>query len=367
MYLSDTILRILLILLLYGFLFTACSNSVSDSSNDGHDNWIIPRDQVVSGGPGKDGIPSVDRPVFAKASEVQYIDDDRRVVGLRIGDTIRAYPHQILDWHEIVNDEVNGTPVAITHCPLTGTAIGWNRKVNGQVTEFGVSGLLFRNNLIPYDRHTDSNWSQMQMRSVAGELAGTDIKTEDLLETTWATWKSMYPDSEVLTRETGYNRGYTGYAYGSTYSTDDSAILFPITHHDDRLDRKDRVHGVILERPADEVAPVRVYPIKVFGEGVNVIQETLRGQRILVVGSREHDFAASFRSTLPDGTQLEMKAVQDALPVVMEDGEGNRWNLFGVAVEGPRKGQRLQPTHSYTGYWFAWVDFFPALDLYQAD
>jgi len=353
-------------LLLLASLVYGCSDSGTNSnSNPEPDNWIIPREQVVHGGPGKDGIPSIDEPRFTSVSEIDFIPENRRVIGIKIGNTVRAYPHQVLDWHEIVNDRLEETPVAITFCPLTGTAIGWNRDVNGTTTEFGVSGLLFRNNLVPYDRATDSRWSQMQLRSVAGDLAETTINTEDLIETTWKTWKQMYPNSEVLNRNTGFSRNYTGYAYGSDYTTNDSAILFPITNRDDRLPNKYRVHGVIAQMPAVQESKVRVYPIKRFGDGVRVFEDTINQTGIVVVGSTEFDFAASFETNLEDGTELELEAVQDNLPVVMQDQEGNRWDLFGYAVEGPRTGQRLTPTHSYTGYWFAWADFFPGIEIAQ--
>ncbi|MCW9708782.1 DUF3179 domain-containing protein [Fodinibius salsisoli] len=328
-------------------------------------DWLIPQEQVVSGGPGKDGIPSIDNPKFAPASEINYIPNDRRVIGIKIGNSIKAYPHQILDWHEIVNDQVGDEAVAITFCPLTGTAIGWNRAVGGTVTEFGVSGLLFRNNLIPYDRNSDSRWSQMQLRSVAGVLSGTTIETIDLIETSWATWKHMYPQSDVLTRETGFSRNYEGFAYGKNYSTSNSNILFPVQNPDNRLPNKDRVHGVLAQPPAGHGTIAKAYPINGFGDQIRVITDQVGPREIIVVGSAIHDFAASFRTTLEDGTQFTFVPVQNSLPVVMKDQEGNRWDIFGYAVEGPRQGERLTPTLSYTGYWFGWGDFFPDLEIYQ--
>jgi hypothetical protein len=350
-------------------LIINCSKN-STSSDTGNTNtnfdWLIPQNQVVSGGPGKDGIPSIDDPVFKSVSDINFIPDDRRIIGIKVGNTIRAYPHQILDWHEIVNDEVGNKSVAVTFCPLTGTAIGWNREVNGTVTEFGVSGLLFRNNLIPYDRNTDSRWSQMQLRSVAGDLSDTNIETVDLIETTWKTWKQMYPESKVLTRETGFSRDYEGFAYGEGYSTNHSDILFPTEHSDDRLANKTRVHGVIAEQPASQEVTAKAYPIDDFEQGIEIINDQIEQTDIVVVGSKEYDLAASFEAILDDGTKLDFEPVQDELPVVMKDQEGNRWDLFGYAVEGSRQGERLTPTLSSTVYWFAWADFFPGLEIHSS-
>ena len=351
---------LILLAISLAFTVTACDTTGS-SIEDG--DWLIPESEIRDGGPGRDGIPSIDDPKFAPVDEIDFIVGDRLVVGVKNGDDVKAYPHQILDWHEIVNDEVGGTPFALTYCPLTGTGIGWHREINGSVTEFGVSGLLFRNNLIPFDRNTDSEWSQMQLRGVSGELSGTNIERVDVIETNWSTWKEMYPDSEVLTTETGFSRNYQGFAYGSSY-LNNSTTLFPVKNEDNRLHEKERVHGIIANEPATEESAVKVYVISEMDQGVDVIEDTFQGIDHVVVGSSSLNIAASFERTI-DGTLLNFQPVEDALPVVMEDQEGNRWDIFGNAVSGPREGQQLKPTRSYTGYWFAWADFFPGLEIYE--
>jgi len=350
------------------FVITSC-NTVNErtSSNSGvnvpefSDDWIIPKNEVIDGGPGSDGIPSIDNPVFASVDEINYAGDHRLVAGIKVGDNVRAYPHQILDWHEIVNDQINDFYFVITYCPLTGTDIAWERN---SITEFGVSGLLFRNNLILYDRNSYSRYSQMQIRGVNGPMSGTNMETIPVIQTTWETWKKMYPESEVLTTDTGFQRNYEGYAYSKDYLKEDSATLFPIQNRDNRLPRKKRVHGII-QGVATENAKVRVYVVDSFGSGIHLIEETSGIFDIIVAGSSDKDFAISYRRDLPDGTELQFEAVQNSLPVIMKDQEGNYWDIFGYAVEGPRKGSRLIQTNSYTGYWFAWADFFPGLEIYQ--
>jgi len=356
--------RFILVISAIGLSVAACETTNSTNNiEDGE--WLIPVNQIVDGGPGRDGIPSIDDPAFAPVDQTTYVLDERRVIGVKIGDEVKAYPHQVMDWHEIVNDEVAGVHLAVTYCPLTNTAIGWNREIDGTVSEFGVSGLLFRNNLIPFDRRSDSEWSQMQMRSVHGPNRGKQIKTIDLVETKWTTWKEMYPDSRVLTTETGFTRPYGGFEpYGRNYLTDDDQILFPINNRDDRLGEKERVHGIIGASEISETSPVKVYVISKMGQGVNVIHDQFEGINFVVVGSTELDFMASFERSLPDGTTLTFEPVQNELPVVMEDQEGNRWNIFGNAVSGPRSGTQLSPTNSYTGFWFAWADFYPGLEIF---
>lgn len=333
----------------------ASNEQSSDKSGLAESEWLISKGEVFRA-QGKDGIPSIDQPQFAPVNQIDYVDNDRKVLGIKVGNEIRAYPHQILDWHEIVNDEIEGkNRIAVTYCPLTGTGIAWERSG----TEFGVSGLLFRNNLILYDRSTDSKWSQMQMRAVNGPRSEDNTGNMNVIETTWKTWKLMYPDSKVLTTNTGYDRNYQSFAYGS-------AILYPIKNIDNRLEKRVRVHGVIASKIADEGALVRAYEIRKFGEDISLIYDQLQKEQIILVGSAEMNFVVSFKATL-NGSLLDFEPIHSSLPIVMKDQEGNKWDVFGTAVEGPREGEQLTPVKSYTGYWFAWADFFPTIEIYEFD
>lgn len=193
-------------------LLNACT-SVSTESNQYYDkgqvecnggSWLVPCQQIVDGGPGVDGIPSVDEPKFSKVQDIQFLEDWELVLVVKNEKTIKAYPHVILYYHEIINDQIGELPLAVTFCPLTGSGIGWNRKINGSVTEFGVSGLIHKNNLIPYDRNTGSRWSQMLGKSINGELKGKEINTVQTLEMTWGAFKDAFPNSLVLNTETGF-------------------------------------------------------------------------------------------------------------------------------------------------------------------
>ena len=345
-------------------LYSCGVNSSTDDFDFSEDNWIISVSEIIDGGPGKDGIPSIDNPDFDLLENTNYVPDDRMVVGIRINGEVRAYPHQILDWHEIVNDKSGDDHFAIVYCPLTGTGMSWNREIDGSVTEFGVSGLLFRNNLIAYDRNTDSNWSQMQLRSVNGDFINREIETYQLVETTWETWKQLFPESKVHTTNTGHSRNYSSFTYGATYHTDHSRILFPVQNTDDRLQNKDRVHGIIESNPAGSDFKVRVYVIDEFGDGVNLIRDQLGNNEYLVAGSTEYNIAAAFKLDDPTLASLDFFAVDDELPVVFRDSEGTSWDIFGTALDGPREGDRLTAARSYTGYWFGWADFFPDLEIY---
>jgi hypothetical protein len=333
-------------------------NEEEDNNNNGsNSNWLIPVNQVRDGGPGKDGIPALLNPETRSINQTTYLKDDDLVLAIKIDNEIKVYPHTILDWYEIVNDQIGVDFFAITYCPLTGTGIGWDRKIDGAATTFGVSGLLYNSNLIPYDRRTNSNWSQMRLDCVNGSLIGEKVNTYTLFETTFRTLKSMGINGEVVTTGTGYSRSYGTYPYGD-YKTNDDLLYFPVAHEDDRLPKKERIHGII---DGGRTLAVR---FEDFSSGVQVYEETLNEKSIIISGSKQNNFIVSFYTTLDDGTKLEFEPVHGSLPVIMSDNEGNRWDIFGYAVSGPRVGSQLQPTRSLMSYWFAWAAFYPLTRLY---
>ena len=217
----------------------------------GTGNWLVPESEVRSGGVGRDGIPAVSTPKFDAAGQLEFLADDDLVVGFSYQETQMAYPHDVLDWHEIVNDVISDLDYAIIYCPLTGTATAWNRKINGTLTSFGVSGLLYNSNIVPYDRATGSNWSQLLNTAIWGEKKGKKPKNHMVLETTFSTWKELYPTSKVMNFSTGYNRNYGSYPYGD-YKTS-KQFIFPVKYEDRRLHEKERVHAVRVN------GKVRVY------------------------------------------------------------------------------------------------------------
>jgi len=334
--------------------FTAC-DTVDSADLSGE--WLIPKDQVFDGGPGRDGIPSIDDPQFINVSSASYLTDDDLVVGFKNGAFVRAYSHPIMDWHEIVNDKVNGKNIAITYCPLTGSAIAWNRDGLVGGSTFGVSGLLYNTNLIPYDRGSQSNWSQMMIKSVNGNLIGQEIETSRLVETTFKTWKEMYPNSQILSTNTGFSRSYETYPYGGYRTNND--LLFPVNGEDNRLHKKARVLGIIVGESTI------IYSIDSFGEEISVINNSFSGLKHVAAVSKGKNFVVAYNRELVDGTILEFTSVQNELPIIMVDGEGNKWNIFGEAVEGPREGIILKATKSFISYWFAWVAFYPNAVIYQ--
>ncbi len=342
-------------ILLLAFITTilSCSTSSTQDTPQNQDagementstEWSIPLAEVLDGGPGRDGIPALENPVMVSADNSSIIGDSDLILGYKNGNDIRAYQHFILDWHEIVNDDVGDVSLAITYCPLTGTGIGWNRFIDGKRTTFGVSGLLYQTNLIPFDRATKSNWSQLLNESVNGSLSGKKAEVITLVETDWKTWKTMFPDTKLMSLNTGFARTYGVYPYVD-YKTNNSFFLFP-TPKDSRLPLKERVHAIV------DGGDAKVYQFSKF-DSSGILKDTFNGKNYLVVGNS--NFIASFELDASQ-SNLDFSFVYDgSSSAVFEDSLGTQYNVFGEAVAG--SGQ-LNTSTSFMGYWFSIPAFY---------
>jgi Protein of unknown function (DUF3179) len=212
----------------------------------------VPLSEFQSGGPGKDGIPALDQPGFVTAEKIDFLRDREPVIELEVAGETRAYPIQILIWHEIVNDVVGGVPVAVTFCPLCNTAIVFDRRLDGRVLDFGATGNLRNSDLVMYDRQTESWWQQFGGRALVGELTGKRLEQLPARIVAWGEFRRQHPDGTVLSRETGQDRPYGQNPYFG-YDDVDTPPFFPTENaRDDRLPAKERV--VFVERGGDAVA-----------------------------------------------------------------------------------------------------------------
>lgn len=236
-------------------------------------------EQIISAGVGKDEIPSIDAPIFESVSGAdQYLDDQGFGLVVEVKGRARFYPYQILVWHEIVNDTLSGVPLLITYSPLSATGMVFEREVNGEVTEFGVSGKLYNNNLLMYDRKTDSLWSQVLKEAIVGEKKGASLTLYPSLSIAWSDFKKKYPGGQVLTRQTGVTRDYTRNPYGD-YETS-AAVYFPLNHHDARLPMKTLVFGY------DGGDAQKAYPLEKIKQ-TGKISDTVGGKEIEIIWDDE--------------------------------------------------------------------------------
>jgi len=273
---------------------------------------LVPLSQFQSGGPGKDGIPALDHPRFQRASTVDWLASREPVIELAVGRDVRAYPLQILIWHEIVNDRVGGLPVAVTFCPLCNTAIAFDRRVRGRTLSFGTTGNLRNSDLVMYDRQTESWWQQFGGLALVGHYAGVRLRQLPARIVAWREFARRHPGGLVLTRDTGFSRPYGENPY-SGYDDVSSPPFFPAAHANDRrLAPKERV--VFLERGRDAA----VVPFSVLRRR-RVVRVSVGGHH-LVVRWRGGVASALDSSAIPRGRDVGAATVTEhGRPVVFEE------------------------------------------------
>ena len=329
---------------------------------------LVPLDQIVSGGPPPDGIPAIDRPVFVTPKEGDaWLKPQEPVLALQISGDARAYPLQILMWHEIVNDLVGGQAVAVTYCPLCNAGLVFDRAVGGQTLDFGTSGRLYKSDLVMYDRQTHSLWVQMEGRAIVGDLAGTRLRVVPANTIAYNEWKAGYPGGSVLSRNTGYRRSYGANPYESYDQPSLSPFLFSGTT-DPRRPPKERVVGVTVDGHA------RAYPWPIL-EARRVVEDQIGRTRLVIF------YQTGTLSALDAGQIAESRAIgatgvfspavagkaMTFEPVAggFRDREtGSIWTLLGHAVQGPMASQRLSSIPHMDAFWFAWAAFHPATSIY---
>ena len=311
---------------------------------------VIPLDKIKSGGPPKDGIPSIDDPKFAEVQGSQFVRDSDVVIGLEINGDARAYPLFILVWHEIVNDNVGGVPVAVTYCPLCYTNQVFERVINGQEVEFGTSGKLYNSNLLMYDRLTDSYWSQGLGYAVTGDLTGTALKILPFDVITWGDWKKLHPDTVVLTTDTGHLRSYATDPYGDYYT--DPRIIFPVDNMDDRMHPKEIILGFFEEGIYKAYKQNDVETFTVINDDI--------GNTSLMLMSLFSQNSRAFDRNLDDQV-LEFEFVDGK---ILDTKTQSEWNYDGLAISGLLEGSQLTRLPMSPGFWFEWVAFHPETEVW---
>jgi hypothetical protein len=335
-------------------------------------NWkkhIVSYDEMISGGPPRDGIPSIDHPEFISIKEArEWLEESEPVIALELNQSARAYPLQILIWHEIVNDSIHDNHVAVTFCPLCNAAIAFDRRLSGQVYEFGTSGLLRNSDLVMYDRTTESLWQQFTGEAIAGDMTGNKLKQIPSSIVSFEEFQKAYPKGEVLSRQTGFSRNYGQNPYVGYDRIDSSPFLYN-KETDNRLLPMERVITVSL--PDIDVA----YPLKIVSEH-GVIQD-VQGSQNVVVFYQSGTNSALDSSEISQGRDIGSTGVFDPVldgeqltfyidgTIIKDHQTESTWNVLGQASSGPLIGKRLSPIVHGDHFWFAWAAFKPATTVYQ--
>jgi len=312
-------------------------SNISYSENNG---WTVPLDQLVLSSNPPDRIVSIDHPIFVPTSNSE-LSHDERVFILRVGDSVRIYPKNMIETHEIINDQLGDEYFAITYCPLTGSAIAWNRKMETHIAEFGVSGHLFQDNLIPYDRHSDNFYSQMRLESIKGEESGSRLAPITIIETSAGVSIGSFPNAKILTDTSDHlcdSLCYGKSPSGSKQINDNE--YFGVI-------KQSRVHP-------DEALLFGGY---LFQDSISLFTTYYDHHHLIIIGGNKPYFRAAFINSHPDKS-IVFSAVQASLPIVFADSKGNFYDMTAYILAGPSRGSRLSSPLSYSAYQFAWDLFY---------
>jgi hypothetical protein len=276
----------------------------------------VPKNEIISGGPPKDGIPSIDRPNFISANKVNFLNNNDRVIGYSHKGVAKAYAIKILNWHEIVNDNVGGQSVVVSFCPLCGTGMIFDADSGGRGLTFGVSGLLYQSDMLLYDRQTESLWSQVKSEAVTGRLMGRKLKLLPSTQTTWGAWKKKHPNTLAMTMETGYSRSYHRDPYKGYSKTRE--LYFPVARQSAAYHPKEQIIGIQVGK---------IYKAWPFIELAKI--KSPLGQTI-------------------DGKNFKIEFDKKSRTAIVYDDSGKEYP-------------------SVVSFWFAWYTFHPETQLFKAN
>ena len=362
----------------------ACSREATERSGDGSgdrppsesgrlDEPLVDPDDIISGGPPPDGIPPIDDPKFLAPEDATFLADREPVLAVEIDGDAKAYPLQIMTWHEIVNDEIGGVPVAVTYCPLCNTGIAFERPtIDGELLDFGTSGKLYNANLVMYDRQSGTYWAQATGQALVGPYSGEELEFVAARILSFGDWRDEHPDGLVLSLDTGHERPYGENPYVGL-DTSERPFLFA-GDLDERLPATSRVLGIaragdIVAFPYEAVAADAV-------DGWAVVTEQVAGEPVVVFW-KAGTYSALDTERIVSGRDVGAIAAYrpeaDGRPLTFEVGRagivdretGSVWSILGRAVSGPLEGEQLVPELAIDSFWFDWAAFHPETRIWE--
>jgi len=310
-------IRLIHLILSTYVLSGAMSTAIAQSKN-GFDlaGALVPVDEILWGGVQRDGIPSINQPKFLPAADADFLGKRDRVLGVYRNGIAKAYPIRILDRHEVVNDYFAGERVVITYCPLCFSGMAFSISADSVARTFGVSGLLYNSDVLLYDHQTGSLWSQIRSEAISGRMKGTKIPPVVAAHTTWPDWLRRYPDTQVLSTDTGFGIRYRTSAYATYQRSRD--LMFPVGNRSKQYSNKELVLGVTSD------GVYKAYPFKELRKQDQLsFNDTFNGKEITIEWREKEKYARAISS---DGEEI---------PTVIV-------------------------------YWFAWYAFHPTTAVYQA-
>lgn len=334
----------------------------------------IPLVDIRYGGVGVGSIPELYKPKTISADKAGFLSPDEPVVGIEYNGAVRAYPQRVLDWHEMINDELAGEPVAVSYCSLCSACVAYEARLDsGLKLTFGSSGLLHNSNKLMFDYQTKSLWNQLAGRAVVGKMFAdkAELKQIPVTVTKWKNWLAAHPDTDVVSLETGYERQYVlGMPYGRYYSH--SRTVVPVRYLDKRLKRKEYVYGLQFGEST------KAYPVNELARQP-IVHDQIDGKQIVLLTPNG---AIQVVNEFPSRRQERMRRVNYAAgaevrayesggkkfrlgeqPRTLVDADGTSWKATELALVSSA-GDELPRVPGKQSYWFSWNAFHPDTQMY---
>lgn len=327
---------------------TACSkNAVNEIEKPTEESrWINVEKPHPTGEIGL--FPLHKNPIYKTVHQFSNLKDDDKVAIVSYQNKIKVYPYLYTNRYEIVNDSIGDYFYAVSYCPQTKSAINFNRIVQNDTLDLVASGYLYKDNMVPSDKNYQMYWSQMQMNGITKEADFLNLQTLNLVETNWKTVVNYFPNAKVY------------YYEGDIVTPKNNDNSNSIAKNSAEITDADPVFSIIENfKESGKERIVHSYAIKDFSNGISFQEIILNGNKTLLIGSKEHYFFTTF--IVPNGLTLQLEKAN--FPPTLIDNEGTKWNSFGFAFEGPRKGQQLASAKSYVASWWAWKDFFKNIEV----
>jgi hypothetical protein len=355
----------------------------------------VPYSEFLTGGPPKDGIPAIDSPRFIDVERADlWLRPEEPVIAVIAGETAKAYPTQVLLWHEIVNDTVGELDLSVTFCPLCNTGIAYIRQFDGRRLDFGATGLLRFSNLVMYDRQTETWWQQATGEGIVGEYAGRQLEFYPTTMISWEEFKNTFPNGQVLSRDTGFERSYGTNPYPGydninrspglyrgpetpgilpamarilTVDFDTEAVAYPFDVLQDLRVVNDRVADnqiVVFWQPgtASALGPSLSSPWSQPPGNIEWEPETASALDALTATDNGDVGSATAFIREAEGQPLTFIWNEEK---ILDDQTGSEWNVLGQAIDGPLAGTQLKPVVAINHFWFSWAAFKPDTRIYQ--
>jgi hypothetical protein len=310
----------------------------------------------------RDAITPIAQPAYGAAGGLPWLDDDKLVIGYRSESGAYAYPVNVLDFHEIVNDVIDGVPILVTYCPLCFSGVVFGRELDGRVLTFGNTNALYQSDLVMYDHQTGSYWFQVGGEAVVGSLTGSWLALLPSVTMVWGEWRSLYPETRLLTGFSGAPTAFAdgryrwGISGGYQDRINEERFVFPVDT--DKLDHRLSSGEIVLTVEVGDAATA--FPLGLIGDGA--VNHDVGGQPVVVFARAGNRAAAAF-SRVVDGRTLNFDFRDDDQSFVDRE-TGSAWDAGGRATSGPLTGSDLEQLNTRRAFWFSVAIAFPGEDVY---